>query len=52
MEVALAGLKHRVRVRESDMVELLFIAATDLFGGYTFNTALSRRMMDIGSITA
>jgi hypothetical protein len=27
---------------------LLFIGAIDLFGGYTFNIALSRRMMDIG----
>ena len=28
---------------------LLFIAAVDLFGGYTFNIALSRRMMDVGA---
>ena len=26
---------------------LLFIAAVDLFGGYTFNIALSRRTMDV-----
>ena len=26
---------------------LLFVAAVDLFGGYTFNLALSRRMMDV-----
>lgn len=26
---------------------LLFIAAVDLFGGYMFNLALSRRMMDV-----
>jgi hypothetical protein len=26
---------------------LLFIAAIDLFGGYTFNIALSRRTMDV-----
>ena len=26
---------------------LLFIAAIDLFGGYMFNLALSRRMMDV-----
>ena len=26
---------------------LLFISAVDLFGGYTFNIALSRRMMDV-----
>ena len=32
---------------------LLFIAAIDLFGGYTFNIALSRRMMDVtGPTTA
>jgi hypothetical protein len=32
---------------------LLFIAAIDLFGGYTFNLALSRRMMDVaGPMTA
>ena len=30
----------------------LFIAAVDLFGGYTFNLALSRRMMDVGPMTA
>jgi hypothetical protein len=27
---------------------LLLIATIDLFGGYTFNLALSRRMMDVG----
>ena len=27
---------------------LLLIDAIDLFGGYTFNLALSRRMMDVG----
>jgi len=26
---------------------LLFISTVDLFGGYTFNIALSRRMMDV-----
>ena len=32
---------------------LLFVAATDLFGGYMFNIALSRRMMDMtGPMTA
>ena len=31
---------------------LLFMAAVDLFGGYTFNLALSRRMMDVGPMTA
>jgi len=31
---------------------LLFIATVDLFGGYTFNLALSRRMMDVGPMTA
>jgi hypothetical protein len=30
---------------------LLFVAATDLFGGYTFNLALSRRMMDVAGPT-
>jgi hypothetical protein len=29
---------------------LLLIAAIDLFGGYTFNLALSRRMMDVGPV--
>jgi hypothetical protein len=29
---------------------LLFVTATDLFGGYAFNIALSRRMFDIGSV--
>jgi hypothetical protein len=28
---------------------LLFVAAVDVFGGYTFNIALSRRMMDVGA---
>jgi hypothetical protein len=28
---------------------LLFVTAIDLFGGYTFNIALSRRMFDIGA---
>jgi len=28
---------------------LLFIAAVDVFGGYTFNIALSRRTMDVGT---
>jgi hypothetical protein len=27
---------------------LIFITAVDLFGGYTFNIALSRRTMDVG----
>jgi hypothetical protein len=27
---------------------LLFVTAVDLFGGYTFNIALSRRMFDVG----
>ena len=30
---------------------LLFTAAVDLFGGYTFNIALSRRMMDVSPMT-
>jgi hypothetical protein len=30
---------------------LLFIAAIDLFGGYTFNIALSRRTMDVAGPT-
>lgn len=28
---------------------LFFIAAVDLFGGYTFNLALSRRVMDVAA---
>ena len=28
---------------------LLFVNAVDLFGGYTFNIALSRRMFDVGA---
>ena len=28
---------------------LMFVTAVDLFGGYTFNIALSRRMFDIGA---
>ena len=27
---------------------LIFVTATDLFGGYAFNIALSRRMFDVG----
>jgi hypothetical protein len=30
---------------------LIFITIVDLFGGYTFNIALSRRTMDVGPIT-
>jgi len=30
---------------------LLFVAVTDLFGGYMFNIALSRRMMDVAGPT-
>jgi hypothetical protein len=26
---------------------LIFVTAVDLFGGYTFNIALSRRVMDV-----
>jgi hypothetical protein len=28
---------------------LLFVSATDLFGGYAFNIALSRRIFDVGA---
>jgi hypothetical protein len=28
---------------------LIFVTLVDLFGGYTFNIALSRRMMDVGA---
>src|SRR6267142_6568033 len=31
---------------------LLFVNAVDLFGGYTFNIALSRRMFDVGATGA
>jgi hypothetical protein len=31
---------------------LIFITAVDLFGGYTFNIALSRRTMDIAPATS
>ncbi len=30
---------------------LIFITMVDLFGGYTFNIALSRRTMDVGAVT-
>src|SRR6266576_4230250 len=29
---------------------LIFITMVDLFGGYTFNIALSRRTMDVGAV--
>ena len=29
---------------------LIFITLVDLFGGYTFNIALSRRTMDVGAV--
>ena len=29
---------------------LIFVTLVDLFGGYTFNIALSRRTMDVGTI--
>lgn len=31
---------------------LLFVSATDLFGGYAFNIALSRRIFDVGASPA
>ena len=31
---------------------LMFVTAVDLFGGYTFNIALSRRMFDVGATGA
>jgi hypothetical protein len=31
---------------------LIFITLVDLFGGYTFNIALSRRTMDVGHVPA
>ena len=30
---------------------LIFVTMVDLFGGYTFNIALSRRMMDVSPMT-
>ena len=30
---------------------LIFITMVDLFGGYTFNIALSRRTMDVAPVT-
>jgi hypothetical protein len=30
---------------------LIFITMVDIFGGYTFNIALSRRTMDVGAVT-
>jgi hypothetical protein len=33
-----------------DRFLLLFVPATDLFGGYMFNIALSRRMMDVAPL--
>ena len=30
---------------------LIFVTIVDLFGGYTFNIALSRRMMDVSPMT-
>jgi hypothetical protein len=30
---------------------LIFMTMVDLFGGYTFNIALSRRMMDVSPMT-
>jgi len=31
---------------------LIFVTLVDLFGGYTFNIALSRRTMDVGHVPA
>jgi hypothetical protein len=31
---------------------LIFVTLVDLFGGYTFNLALSRRTMDVGHVPA
>jgi hypothetical protein len=50
--IAIVGMLLRTPQRWEAAFLLLFIAAVDLFGGYTFNLALSRRMMDVASMTA
>ena len=41
----------RTTERWETAILLFLIAAADLFGGYTFNLALSRRMMDVAGPT-
>jgi hypothetical protein len=46
-----ADLLHTPERWEAALL-LLFVSATDLFGGYAFNIALSRRIFDVGASPA
>ena len=48
--VVIFGLPHLLGTPErwSAALLLLLVTATDLFGGYVFNIALSKRMFDVG----
>jgi hypothetical protein len=52
--VVLFGKSHLLDTQEKWEAALLLLSvnATDLFGGYAFNIALSRRMFDIGSTSS
>jgi hypothetical protein len=47
--VAVFGKPHLIETgpRWEAALLLIFITLVDLFGGYTFNIALSRRIMDV-----
>jgi hypothetical protein len=49
--VVIFGRSHLLNTPErwEAALILLLVTATDLFGGYAFNIALSRRMFDVGA---
>src|SRR6266851_2427281 len=52
--IAMFGKPHLVATpqRWEAALLLIFVTLVDLFGGYTFNIALSRRIMDIAPATS
>jgi len=50
--IAVFGKPHLIGAgqRWEAAVLLIFITLVDLFGGYTFNIALSRRTMDVSPV--
>jgi hypothetical protein len=41
-----------IATRWGSAILLIFVTATDLFGGYVFTIALSRRMFDVAATAA
>jgi hypothetical protein len=52
MLIVVFGKPHLLETpqRWEAAILLIFVTMVDLFGGYTFNIALSRRMMDVGTV--